>query len=206
MLGRFVMSAAQLDGISALPDWPFAVLADADDSRAATIEAKKIVSTEKPTYCEVSIEQLDELKKIGSFAKIRTGGITPNAIPSIENLASYIVACAERRLAFKATAGLHHPIRCLHALTYDADAPCGTMHGFINVFFAAALAWRDQRGLNPILAETDPEAFQFDDRARWRDSSLSVEEIEEARRSFAHSFGSCSFEEPVEDLRGLGLL
>jgi hypothetical protein len=80
------------------------------------------------------------------------------------------------------------------------------MHGFLNVFLAAAFAWHGDRDLEPVLAETDPGAFRFDDRARWRDRSLAAEQVRDARLEFAHSFGSCSFDEPVRDLEALGLL
>jgi hypothetical protein len=206
MLGRFVIAAAQVDELSGEVDWPFAVLSDADHPRANAIESKKIISTAKPTYCEVSIEQLDQVKKAGSFAKIRTGGITPDAIPSIEGVASFITGCAERRLPFKATAGLHHPIRSMRRLSYEPDACSAMMHGFVNVFLAAAFAWHGDRQIQPILAETDTSAFRFNDRAHWRDQSLSSDEIGESRRECAHSFGSCSFEELIEDLRAIGCL
>jgi hypothetical protein len=206
MLGRFVISAAQMDGLPGELGWGFALLSDADYPRADVIESKEIISTAKPTYCEVSIEQLDQVKKAGSFAKIRTGGITPDAIPSVHSLAAYVIHCAERRLPFKATAGLHHPIRRVHRLTYEPDACSAIMHGFINVFLAAGFAWHGEREIQPILDETDASAFRFDDRAHWRDLSLSIEEVTEARRSFAHSFGSCSFEEPIEGLQTLGWL
>jgi hypothetical protein len=206
MLGRFVVSNTQVDQIPEDLDGCFAVLSDADHPRAAAIESKKIISTSKPTYCEVAIEQLDEVKEAGSFAKLRTGGVTPDAIPSVDRVASYIVACAERQLPFKATAGLHHPIRNVHQLTHEPDARSALMHGFINVFLAAAFAWHGERQIQPILAETDAEALQFDEKAHWRKLSLSSNEITEARCSFAHSFGSCSFEEPIDDLRALGWL
>ncbi len=206
MLGRFVISAAALQNIEAGRDWSFAVLNDSDHPRAAAIESKKIVRTSRPTYCEGSISQLDEVKNAGSFAKIRTGGLTPEAIPSVSALAQYIVACAERRLPFKATAGLHHPIRSVHPLTYDAQAPQATMHGFVNVFLAAVFAWHGERAIEEILAETDAAAFRFDDRAQWRHKSVSTSQIMQARKDFAHSFGSCSFEEPVSDLQSLGWL
>ena len=80
------------------------------------------------------------------------------------------------------------------------------MHGFLNVFLAAAFAWHGLRDLEPILAETDAGAFSFDEEASWRDQSLSTDQIRDARKNFAHAFGSCSFEEPVQDLEGLGLL
>jgi hypothetical protein len=206
MLGRFVVSAAQVDEMPGELDGCFAVLSDADHPRAAAIESKKIISTSRPTYCEVAIEQLDEVKEAGSFAKLRTGGVTPEAIPSVESVASYIIACAERRLSFKATAGLHHLVRKVHRLTYEPEATSAMMHGFINVFLAAAFAWHGERQIQPILAETDPAAFRFNEKAHWRELSLSSDEVTEARSSFAHSFGSCSFEEPIEDLRALGWL
>jgi hypothetical protein len=80
------------------------------------------------------------------------------------------------------------------------------MHGFINVFLAAAFAWHGTQDIAPILAESDPAAFRFGERAHWRDWSLSADQITEARTSFAHSFGSCSFEEPIADLQQLGWL
>lgn len=206
MLGRFVISAAALQNIAADVEWPFAVLSDCDQPRADAIESKKIIRTSLPTYCEASILELDEVKRAGSFAKIRTGGVTPEAIPSIAGVAEYIVACAERRLPFKATAGLHHPIRSVQALTYDAQPARATMHGFVNVFLAAAFAWHGESAIHEVLAETEASAFRFDDRAHWRDWSLSAGQIREARTHFAHSFGSCSFEEPFNDLQSLGWL
>ena len=80
------------------------------------------------------------------------------------------------------------------------------MHGFLNVFLAAAFAWSGQRDIEPILNETDPRAFSFEPVARWGNKLLTVEQIRDARTNFAHSFGSCSFEEPVQDLKELGLL
>jgi hypothetical protein len=82
------------------------------------------------------------------------------------------------------------------------------MHGFLNVFTAAAFAWHGERAaVTPVLHETDARAFEFlDDELRWRGRRLTTEQVQAARRDFAHSFGSCSFEEPVSDLRELGLL
>jgi hypothetical protein len=58
-----------------------------------------------------------------------------------------------------------------------------------------------------ILEESDPHAFAFaEPELRWRAYSLPTAQIAIARADFAHSFGSCSFEEPVADLRQLGLL
>ncbi|MGA8026077.1 MAG: hypothetical protein WB992_02960 [Bryobacteraceae bacterium] len=206
MAGRFVISAADLDTLRADMDLPFAVLSDSDHPRAAAIESKRIISASKPVYCEASLDQIEEVKRVGSFAKIRTGGVTPQTIPSVEYVAEYISACAELRMPFKATAGLHHPIRSEHPLTYKPGGPSAMIHGFINVFVAAAFAWHGERRIDAILAETDPAAFKFDDRAHWRDRSLEAGEIRAARTEFAHSFGSCSFQEPIQDLQGHGWL
>jgi hypothetical protein len=114
-----------------------------------------------------------------------------------------------RRIAFKATAGLHHPIRSLHPLTYATDSPCATMHGFVNVFVAAAFAWQsaERNAILDMLNDADAGGFQFfAGELRWRGRSISTAEIESVRRDFAHSFGSCSFAEPVADLRMLGRL
>jgi hypothetical protein len=206
MLRWLVVGAADVDRLPHDLDRSLAVLGDADDPRAAVIEAKRAVPLEKPVYCEVPVRDLDAVQSAGCFAKVRTGGVIPDAIPSVETVAAFIRACADRRLPFKATAGLHHPVRAEHALTYEPAAPRAVMHGFLNVFLTAAFAWHGDRDLEPILAETDPVAFRFDDRAHWRDRSLTADQVRDARAGFAHSFGSCSFTEPVRDLEALGLL
>jgi hypothetical protein len=84
------------------------------------------------------------------------------------------------------------------------------MHGFVNLFAAAALARvadLDEAGIASILAEEDPTAFRFEDEAlSWREHRVPADGIRAARRTFAVSFGSCSFDEPREDLTALGLL
>jgi hypothetical protein len=146
---------------------------------------------------------IPELAKYGLCAKIRTGGITPEAIPHPDRVATFIHVCAMHAVPFKATAGLHHPVRCVRALTYDADSPRATMHGFVNVFMAAAFPHDAER----ILVEEDPRAFRFeDDAAWWRDHAVTTEHLAAVRREFAISFGSCSFEEPVAELKELGWL
>jgi hypothetical protein len=132
--------------------------------------------------------------------------VKPEAIPSVSAVADFLRACAGRRLPFKATAGLHHPVRAEYPLTYAPDAPRAVTHGFLNVFLAAALVWHGDPDVEPVLAETDPAAFRFDDRAHWRDRSLDAAQVREARERFAHAFGSCSFTEPVQELEALGLL
>lgn len=136
--------------------------------------------------------------------KIRTGGLVPTAFPSPAAVAAFIVAARETGLPWKATAGLHHPLRH-HA------ADVGTrMHGFLNVFTAAVLARSrklDAAALVPILEDEDAGSFTFHDKGlEWQRLRASIAEIEQARSAFAVSEGSCSYAEPVEDLEALGLL
>lgn len=143
-------------------------------------------------------------------AKIRTGGVRPDLIPHSSDALAFIKACADARVAFKATAGLHHPIRADHALAYDADAPHAIMHGFINVFFAAAVLYAgvgDADTAAAIFDETTMGAFHFDDEGvAWRDIRLDDDSLTRARERFCLSFGSCSFTEPVDDLISLSLI
>jgi hypothetical protein len=209
MLRWLVVPAVDMDRVPRSLDGALSVLSEADDKRAASIETKGVMLARRPVYCEVPISDmiaLDAVQRAGCFAKIRTGGLKPEAIPSPAEVAAFISACATRRLPFKATAGLHHPVRAMQSLTYEADAPRATMHGFVNVLMAAAFAWHGEADIEPIIAETDAAAFTFDERAHWRNKSLSEGEVRESRHKFMHSVGSCSFDEPVADLQALGLL
>jgi hypothetical protein len=197
MLGRFVVPAPQSRLVPA--DFPLSVLGDADNE---VIEVKELVAPKGRTVY-VESDDIDAIAAAGLRAKIRTGGITADAFPDGVRVASFLRRCAARGVAFKATAGLHHPLRCVKPLTYEPDAPRGTMHGFVNVFLAAALLPHAQA----ILTEEDAAAFAFDDEAAsWRGHRMPTEELARTRREFAISFGSCSFEEPVADLKELGWL
>jgi hypothetical protein len=145
----------------------------------------------------------------GARAKVRTGGVTADAIPGSTDLVRFLEMCAAAGVPFKATAGLHHPVRGMRALTYEPDSPSAVMHGFLNLFIAATLvkSHTPHSEALQLIEEESPEAFQFDDNGvRWREHSLTSEEIAETRRSFAIAFGSCSFEEPISELRAMGLL
>lgn len=208
MLNRIVLPLAKLAEAPVREGWRITLLLDSEPGPLApqveTLETKLTHRLSLPTYCEAPLEQVT-----GAFAKVRTGGLTPEAIPAIDALADFLHRAAERRVPFKATAGLHHAIRSRHPVTYAADAPRAVMHGFLNVFLAAVFAWHgaERELLAEILAEENPRAFAFaDDEMHWRGHNLSTAQIQIARRDFAHSFGSCSFEEPVADLRELGYL
>jgi hypothetical protein len=149
---------------------------------------------------------LDTIKHAGGVAKLRTGGIVPAAIPAVPIVATFITSCARAGVPFKVTAGLHHAVRGVHALTYEAASPSAAMHGFLNVFVAAALVQREPSLLEAMLRESEPGAFRFDGTGVWwRNQLVSTDELRAARNTLALSFGSCSFDEPVADLRGLGL-
>jgi hypothetical protein len=84
------------------------------------------------------------------------------------------------------------------------------MHGFVNLFLAGILAQSRNlitKRIVQTLEDDRPEHFSFDDEgASWRDEWVSTEEIRAARRDVMLAFGSCSFDEPREDLRSLGWL
>ncbi|MBZ0188585.1 MAG: hypothetical protein K8F91_20235 [Candidatus Obscuribacterales bacterium] len=214
MLRWFVLKAQDIESVPEALHGRISLLVTGDLDKnacnlAAAIESTATIKASRPVYCEVSplkLEMLDEIKKVGNFAKIRCGGVTREAIPRIPEVRDFILGCAERRLAFKATAGLHHPLRAEQKLTYQANAPRAVMHGFLNVLLASAFAWHGHTDIDAILAQTDPEAFSFGERAEFGDVSLTEAEIRDARLNFIHSIGSCSFEEPVDELKGLGLL
>jgi hypothetical protein len=152
---------------------------------------------------------LPVLKKARARAKVRTGGISPNAIPGTEELARFLIACAKTKVPFKATAGLHHPLRSTQKLTYQQDSPSATMHGFINVFVAAAVAYQGapEGDIVDLLNEQNPSAFQWDKNAlKWRNHRPSARQVKTVRDKFAIGFGSCSFTEPIQDLKALGWL
>jgi hypothetical protein len=142
--------------------------------------------------------------------KIRTGGISQDLFPIVGNLTEFILALATHQISFKATAGLHHPLPGQFPLTYEPNSDLAQMHGFLNIAIASALAYHHkltESDVLEILKTSLPEAFQFtDDSVSWRDRSLNLAEIEQARQQFFRSFGSCSFQEPVTDLKTLALL
>ena len=135
--------------------------------------------------------------------KLRTGGVEGSAFPSSEQLAAVIVACRDADCAMKFTAGLHHPIR------HYNEGMKVKMHGFLNVFVAAALARArhfDTQQLREVLEAEDPCCLRFRDYGlSFGELAISTDQIT-AAREFATSFGSCSFDEPRDDLRALKLL
>jgi len=137
-------------------------------------------------------------------AKIRTGGVSSSFYPSVHELARFLVAAARAGVPFKATAGLHHPFR------HYSDAVECEEHGFFNVFLAAAAAYRDELDIPTVERILELRALDDlhvrDDRVEFESITLTTDDIAKARSLLAISFGSCSFDEPIDDLRAMDLL
>ena len=135
--------------------------------------------------------------------KLRTGGVTANAFPSSAAIASVLMCAGTHQVPIKFTAGLHHPVRLFH------ESVETKMHGFLNVLGAAVLAlehdWTEHQ-IEEMLDDEDPDSFVFSDEFfAWRDSKVATGRVDR-HRELVTSLGSCSFDEPREDLRALNLL
>ena len=135
--------------------------------------------------------------------KLRTGGVTPDAFPTSAQIAKALVSPATHQVPIKFTAGLHHPMREFREEVQTK------MHGFLNMLGAAVLAaehkWNEKQ-TTAMLDDEDPKSFLFDDEFfAWRKWKIDIKRLKDRRR-FVTSFGSCSFDEPREDLRALKLL
>jgi len=135
--------------------------------------------------------------------KLRTGGVTADAFPTSMQIAKALVTPATHQLPLKFTAGLHHPLR-----QYREEVET-KMHGFLNVLGAAVLAAEHRWDANQtaiMLDEENADSFSFtDDFFAWREWRIDTKRLQ-YRRGFVVSFGSCSFDEPRDDLRALGFL
>ena len=135
--------------------------------------------------------------------KLRTGGVTAEAFPSSAQIAAALVAAAKRNVPIKFTAGLHHPVRLFH------ESVQTKMHGFLNVLGAGVLAaehaWSEDQTAQ-MLDDESPASFSFaEDFFAWREWKISTDRIS-SHRKLVTSLGSCSFDEPRDDLRALKLL
>jgi hypothetical protein len=197
IVNRFVVRASQLAALPANWEHRLSVVVDApgnarlDDPRIDALELPPGVVKMRfgEPRLEVYVEQarLVDLAKMGDRAKVRCGGAR---IPTVAELAAFVAECRRLQVPFKATAGLHHAVRT------------DEQHGFLNLLAAATFGDEEE-----VLAETDPSAFSLDEEAfRWRDRAASPEDVATMRRELFVSFGSCSFTEPVDELRALGFL
>ena len=146
---------------------------------------------------------VESLARTRLRSKIRCGGLVAEAFPSPAELASHVLACSEHGVAWKATAGLHHPI-ARRALDSGFE-----MHGFVNLLTASCFAAQGApfEEIEAVLVERSSEAFLFAEGGlSWRGRRCDMATIERARAAGFLSFGSCSIDEPVEDLIALGWL
>jgi hypothetical protein len=165
-------------------------------------------------YIEIPIDRepvhlVSAIGKSGTRAKVRTGGVTADAFPRTADLVRFIQRCVGHGVQFKATAGLHHPLRAEYRLTYEPHSPSATMFGFLNLFLAAGFirAGLNQTDAARLLEEGSIETLRFGSGdVTWRGHRLDLEHIGRTRRETIMGFGSCSFTEPIADLRALGLL
>lgn len=192
---------------------------EAVELRAATSDAiadamRLIPGDAFERYVEIPItaDPTGLVRAVGAahaFAKVRTGGTTADAFPASTDLARFLASCVAEGVSFKATAGLHHPLRGDYPLTYEPGSSTGRMYGFLNVFLATAVlrAGLGETVAREILEEHDASSLTFDEAGvAWRGHRLSASQLADARALAIRSFGSCSFREPVDDLTALGML
>ena len=178
-----------------------------------------LLPTEIETYFEIPCsgdlkEYLSVLKETKTSAKVRTGGLKAEAFPTVEQLGQFIWDCAKTGISFKATAGLHHLLPGQYPLTKNQGTSTAAMHGFMNVAVSAAFVYWQKLTfpeLLTVLQESSLDNFQFNTQGiHWCDRPLgrralperllNLSELEAARKHFFRSFGSCSFQEPVDEL------
>ncbi|WP_026402694.1 hypothetical protein [Actinomadura rifamycini] len=156
--------------------------------------------TDVPIHVEVPRDErrpavIAALAASGHRAKFRTGGVTADLYPDPAELAAAVAAAVAAGVPFKATAGLHHPVR-------NTDPGTGfDQHGFLNLLLAAdaALDGRPAAELAALLADRDAASVAA------RVAALPPDRTAAARAAFV-SFGTCSITDPLTELADLGLL
>jgi hypothetical protein len=189
-------------------DGPQVEAVEARVASAAEIESLAWRFSASELYCELPLSAelpalVAAVKRNGVRAKVRTGGVKPEDIPAPEAVLAFVAACAAERLPFKATAGLHHPVRGPAPLTYAGDSPRATMFGYLNVLLAATVLWHDrpeEEAATLLGAERDAGLRIEEDRVDWAGIRITADEIGRTRREFMLAVGSCSFTEPLNEI------
>ena len=192
LLARLVWPASRLDELEG-EDRALSVLLDGPyggDLRAEAVETRWEAGLDGLTgeaYVELPLgdgleEQVAALAERGLRAKVRCGGAE---VPSAGALGRFLGLCREAGVPFKATAGLHHPLA--------AEG----RHGFLSVL--AACAFEDEAALTGDVRLT-PEVLV------WQGRTAAADELERVRREQLVAVGSCSFFEPLDELKELGIL
>lgn len=177
-------------------------------------------------YCEVPLGQemehvLDAVARAGLHAKVRTGGVTPESIPAFDAVAAFLCGCVARGVVAKATAGLHHVVTGDHPLWPSAAATRARMLGFLNLVLGAGIVEGVGRAaaqspdvcatVARLLAVAVPPTWAGHRQVDWGGAGGPIiegplDQFALSGRALIRSIGTCSFEEPVEDARRVGLL
>ena len=198
LLGRLVWPSSRLSELVDYDQVPLSLVLDGPVPAAGRVEAVEARWPELPRFeGEVFVElplddrleqNLEQVQAAGALAKVRCGG---ERTPASAELARFVRACAKAGLPFKASAGLHRAIRN------------GAAHGFLNLLAAALFPERAEEALD----EQDPAAFAVDaERFAWSGLEADAAAIARMRQEGFRSFGSCSFSEPLDELRALAIL
>lgn len=170
-----------------------------------------LVPPEVPVFFEAPPDETLEQRVLGPMAasgrllgfKLRCGGQTAAAVPTSAQVVRILAACHRLRIPLKLTAGLHHPIRRLDASIQSDN------HGFLNILLADLLLRSGKIGLEGaevLLEDKETGHFFFsEDSCGWQGYALALSDLEKLGRNIV-SIGSCSFDEPRDDLRSLGWL
>ncbi len=207
-----------------------AAIVDTLETRVASPQDVRAVRTWASrgfdVYCEVAAgpdmeRLLDAIARAGLHAKVRTGGVTADAIPCRDHVAAFLCACAARGVVAKATAGLHHALTGEYPLTYAPDAPRASMFGYLNLVLAAGIAEGAGRSaaqsievratVARLLSLEVPPAWIGHGAMEWSGKNGPIIEgpldhFAVSGRALIRSVGTCAFEEPVEQARSIGLI
>lgn len=186
---------------------PLKAVADADMLLDAVPE-QLAIAMEVPVAQNADIRGfIAALAGTGAAAKIRCGGVTPEAMLPAQPIIAFMQACRTAGVPFKCTAGLHHALPGQYRLTYDDTPPMGEMQGFVNTFIAAILIGAraiDEKAALELMADANGKNFVLSDQhIGWKTHTVPVATAVEQRARFALSYGSCSFEEPTAELAAL---
>ncbi len=199
LLGPLVWPASRLADLEGYDDVPISLVLDGPIPRVGrpvrSVESRwpAVPDFDGEVFVELPVDQdlegnLERLKAAGALAKVRCGG---ERTPSPAELARFVEACDATRVPFKASAGLHHAVST------------GAQHGFLNLL--AAVLFPDEAEV--ALTTEEPRAFALTaDGFAWEGRDAGAVDAARMRRERFRGFGSCSFSEPVDELRGLGIL
>lgn len=154
------------------------------------------------------IKQFNEIKQNKISIKIRTGGITPQSIPTIETLTNTFLLLAKHSLSFKVTAGLHVPVPNFNQ-TVNAQ-----MHGFLNVIFSSFFAFfydlyfqksscSIKQTIAALLQSIDYSNCRIQNEGvsvfiNDKEMFFSNKTISVFRENYFKGIGTCDFFEPID--------